>query len=208
MPEADFGVVTAKMRSDDLYQLPPDLPVPIDDGAASHLPGTQVPAIALPSTAGRVVTLSHSSPGVSVVYCYPRTGEPDVDPPGGLQNWNSIPGARGCTPQSCAYRNRFDELRALGATVYGLSTQSREYQRAVVERLQLPFELLSDADGAFASALRLPSFEVAGMRLLRRLTLIIRGGMIAHCIYPVFPPDGDAQNVIHWLSRQMANDSR
>jgi peroxiredoxin len=185
------------MRSDDLYSLPPDLPVPVDDGACAHLPGLAVPAIELPSTAGRRVRLDGTEAGVTVVYCYPRTGLPDVDPPPG---WDAIPGMRGCTPQACGYRDRHAELRALGARVFGLSTQTTEYQRELAERLHLPYEVLSDADLAFARALRLPTVEVAGMTLLRRLTLLIEAGRIAACFYPVFPPDADAGRVTAWLA--------
>ena len=188
-------------RIDDLYTLPPDLPVPIDDGACNHLPGMRLPSVPLVSTAGDMVDLA-ALPGRTVVYCYPRTGEPDKDPPPG---WDAIPGARGCTPQSCAYRDHHAELAALGARVFGLSTQDTAYQREAAERLHLPFPLLSDADLAFARALRLPTFEVAGgdgaMTLIKRLTLIIDTGRIEHVFYPVFPPDADAGRVVEWLTR-------
>src|SRR5258706_210290 len=133
-------------RSDNIYELPKDLPVPVDDGACDHLPGMQVASVRLESTAGRVVDLA-ALPGRTVVYCYPRTGRPDVELPAG---WNEIPGARGCTPESCAFRDYFGELEALGAGVFGLSTQESDYQREAVKRLHLPFELLSDSDLAFA----------------------------------------------------------
>ena len=187
------------MRPDNIYQLPPDLPVPEDDGAARHLAGTLLPPVALASTGGRSLRLDDRSVSLVVVYCYPRTGLPDAPLPGGGSVWNSIPGARGCTPQSCAYRDHHEELARLGATVYGLSTQSTEYQREAVARLRLPFELLSDASGEFSSALRLPTFDVDGLHLLKRLTLVIRRGRIVHCFYPVFPPDKDAETVIAWI---------
>lgn len=135
-----------------------------------------------------------------VVYCYPRTGKPDEDPPPG---WNEIPGARGCTPQACAFRDHYRELEALGAQVFGLSAQSSEDQREAAGRLHLPYELLSDEELAFAAALRLPTFEAAGMRLIRRLTLIAREGVVEKVFYPVFPPDGNAGEVVEWLRRAL-----
>jgi peroxiredoxin len=183
-------------RSDNLYELPPDLPVPQDDGACAHLPGTRLPAIALPSTHGGTVDLS-AVRGRSVVYCFPRTGRPDQEPPPG---WDAIPGARGCTPQSCAFRDHHSELKALGvAQVYGLSTQDTAYQQEAATRLHLPFALLSDERLSLVQALNLPSFEVEGMRLIKRLTLIVRDGEIEHVFYPVFPPDRNAEQVARWL---------
>jgi peroxiredoxin len=187
------------MRTDNLYQLPANLPVPVDDGAARHLPGLALPSIALPSTGGGSVRLDDAAISLAAVYCYPRTGRPDANSLGGTETWNAIPGARGCTPQSCAYRDHHQELERLGAKVYGLSTQTTDDQREAVSRLQLPFALLSDAAGEFAAGLRLPWFEVEGVRLLKRLTLIIGQGRILHCIYPVFPPDRDAETVITWI---------
>lgn len=192
------------MRNDELYQLPPDLPVPQDDGAARHLIGMAVPPVALPSTSGQLVRLHDPTVSLSVVYCYPRTGRPNEDSLGGTANWNAIPGARGCTPQSCAYRDQHREFQELGALVYGLSTQTTDYQREAVVRLQLPFELLSDEAGEFSAPLRLPSFEVEGVRLLKRLTLVIEHGRITHCIYPVFPSNKDAETVIAWIRDHIA----
>jgi peroxiredoxin len=186
------------MRSDNLYELPKDLPVPQDDGACAHLPGTKLPKVSLPSTAGKSVDLS-ALKGTTVIYIYPRTGRPDEPSPAG---WNEIPGARGCTPQSCAFRDHFDELKRAGATqVYGLSTQGTADQREAAERLHLPFELLSDEKLAFARALKLPTFEVEGMTLIKRLTLIARNGAIEKVFYPVFPPDRNAGDVLGWLQR-------
>ncbi len=185
-------------HSDDLYQLPEGLPVPTDDGACDHLPGIRLPSVPLPSTAGNLVDLSEL-PGRTVVYCYPRTGKPSEDPP---QGWDEIPGARGCTPQSCAFRDHHADLRALGARVFGLSTQDTGYQREAVKRLHLPFELLSDENLAFARALRLPTFEVEGATLIKRLTLIIDNGQIEKVFYPVFPPGKNAEEVVRWLSRE------
>ena len=183
-------------RSDNLYELPKDLPMPVDDGACAHLVGIRVPSISLPAKSGEQVDLSRCA-GRTVVYCYPRTGRPDQEL---LPGWNSIPGARGCTPQSCAFRDHYAELTRLGVgAVFGLSTQDTEYQREAVERLHLPFALLSDEKLAFVKALRLPTFEIAGMTLIKRLTLIICDGKIEHVFYPVFPPDANAPDVVHWL---------
>ena len=178
-----------------LLDLPADLPVPVDDGACDHLPGMRLPSIALPATDGSMVDLS-TIPGRSVVYAYPRTGRPDQPLPTG---WDEIPGARGCTPQSCAYRDLAAELSAFGARVFGLSTQDTPYQQEVVARLHLPFPLLSDERLELTTALSLPSFEVDGMTLIKRLTLIIDDGAIETVFYPVFPPDADAANVAVWL---------
>jgi len=193
------------MRTDNLYHLPADLPVPVDDGAARHLtPGAALPSTALPSTGGGLVKFDDAAVSLAVVYCYPRTGRPEALALGGTASWNAIPGARGCTPQSCAYRDKYRDLHELGAVVYGLSTQPTDYQLEAVSRLHLPFPLLSDAAGEFSALLKLPWFEVEGERLLKRLTLIIRRGRIAHCIYPVFPPDQDAENVIAWIREHAA----
>jgi len=184
-------------RMDNLYELPKNLPAPVDDGACDHLVGMRVPSVPLNSTGGRLVDLATLS-GTTVVYCYPRTGKPDQEPP---QGWNEIAGARGCTPQSCAFRDHFKELQALGAGVFGLSTQATEYQREAAERLHLPFELLSDADLTFAKALRLPTFQVESMTLIKRLTMIIRDARIEKVFYPVFPPDKNAEEVSGWFSK-------
>jgi peroxiredoxin len=180
---------------DDISRLPPDLPVPVDDGACDHLTGMRLPAIALPSTRGRDVVLA-DLPRWTVVYTYPRTGEDGLAPPPG---WNEIPGARGCTPQTCGFRDHYQELTALGAAVFGLSTQTSSYQREMVERLHVPFEVLSDADLAMTRALRLPTFTFKEMTLLKRITLFIRDGVIEHVIYPVFPPDRSAEAALRWL---------
>ena len=185
-------------RTDSILELPKDLPVPVADGACDHLAGLRLPSVPLSSTAGRRVDLA-SLRGRTVLYCYPRTGRPDVEPP---QGWNEIPGARGCTPQSCAFRDHFKELQTLGAGVFGLSTQTTEYQKEAVRRLHLPFELLSDAALVFANALRLPTFKVESMTLIKRLTLIVRDGQIEKVFYPVFPPDANAAEVVAWLSRR------
>jgi len=176
--------------------LPPDIPVPQDDGRAKHLAGVKLASVALGSTGGGTVDLSKLK-GRTVLYIYPRTGVPGVDPPPG---WDQIPGARGCTPQSCGFRDHFAELKALGvAHVFGLSTQATAYQREAAERLHLPFSLLSDAELNFASSLHLPLFLVAGMMLLARMALVIEDGTIVKVFYPVFPPDKNAEEVIAWL---------
>jgi peroxiredoxin len=176
--------------------LPPDIPAPQDDGAALHLAGARLPDVALPATSGPAVNLSRLR-GRTVLYIYPRTGVPGVDAPPG---WDQIPGARGCTPQSCGFRDHFAELKALGvAHVYGLSTQDTSYQREAAERLHLPFAVLSDADLNFALKLHLPMFMTSGMTLLKRMALVIDDGVIVKVFYPVFPPDKNAQEVIAWL---------
>jgi peroxiredoxin len=179
--------------------LPEELPAPKDDGAARHLPGARLPSLALATTDGSQVDLSKLS-GRTVVYIYPRTGVPGQPLP---QGWNEIPGARGCTPQSCGFRDHFGELKQLGvARVFGLSTQDSAYQREAVERLHLPFPVLSDERLAFARALDLPTFTTSGMTLLKRMALIIDDGIITKVFYPVFPPDKNAEEVIAWLRNQ------
>lgn len=182
-----------------LYELPNDLPIPVDDGAAEHLLGMLVPPIELRSTMNRMVNLAEVSKRQRmVVYCYPMTGAPDRQLPAG---WDEIPGARGCTPQSCSFRDHFDEIKALDASVFGLSTQTTEYQREMAQRLGLPFEVLSDAELAFTKALRLPTLEVESKILIKRLTLILSRAEIVKVFYPVFPPDKNAEEVIEWLSK-------
>ena len=177
--------------------LPADLPVPHDDGAARHLTGRKLPALALAATDGSRVDLSKLR-GRAVVYIYPRTGVPGQASPDG---WDQIPGARGCTPQSCAFRDHFAELKRLGvAHLYGLSTQDTAYQGEAVERLHLPFPLLSDQKLELARALELPTFTVAGMTLLKRMAWVIDDGAITKVFYPVFPPDKNAEEVIAWLA--------
>jgi len=185
--------------------LPPGLPVPEDDGAARHLPGARLPDIDLPATNGEAVNLAKLK-GVTVVYIYPRTGVPGVDAPPG---WDDIPGARGCTPQSCGFRDHFAELKALGvAQVYGLSTQDTAYQREAAARLHLPFALLSDVDLKLQSALRLPTFSTSGMTLHKRMALVLDNDRIVQVFYPVFPPDRNAEQVTAWLRGRAANPRR
>jgi peroxiredoxin len=176
--------------------LPNHIPVPQDDGAATHLTGATLPALALTATDGSQVDLSKLR-GRTVVYVYPRTGVPGQPLPEG---WDAIPGARGCTPQSCSFRDHFAEIKSLGvAQVYGLSTQDSSYQREAAERLQLPFPILSDVKLELARALNLPTFTAAGMTLLKRMAVVIEDGVIAKVFYPVFPPDKNAEEVVAWL---------
>jgi peroxiredoxin len=179
-----------------LNKLPANLPVPIDDGLADHLIGIRLPSLSLLSTNGTKIDLSQVE-GCLVLYCYPRTGTPNTSLPEG---WDQIPGARGCTPQGCAYRDHYQELKALGAEVFGLSVQTSEYQKEMVGRLHLPFPVLSDEQFEFQQSLNLPTFDVAGMTLLKRLTLIIRDGIVEAVHYPVFPSDSDPAWVIGNLS--------
>ena len=178
-----------------LTELPENLPVPVDDGASDRLLGKSLPSISLCSTDGELVDLSTIS-GYVVIYCYPMTGQPGIPLPDG---WDEIPGARGCTPQSCAFRDRSPELTELGSIVFGLSTQDSESQKEAKERLHLPFELLSDCDLSFAQSLNLPIFEISDHLLIRRITLIIKDGKIVKVFYPVFPPDRNVDEVIDWL---------
>ena len=177
--------------------LPENLPVPEDDGAADHLRGARLPSVPLPSTVGNVVDLS-SLEGRTVVYCYPMTGRPGRDLP---QGWDEIPGARGCSPQSCSFRDHHAELRNFGVHVYGMSTQDTDYQAEAAERLHLPFELLSDEDLEFATALGLPTFEAEGAVFLKRLTFVAKDGLVEKVFYPVFPPNKNAEEIIEWLSQ-------
>jgi peroxiredoxin/catechol 2,3-dioxygenase-like lactoylglutathione lyase family enzyme len=178
--------------------LPANIPAPQDDGAARHLPGMALPDLALPATRSGAFNLS-TLIGRTVLYIYPRTGVPGVDLPPG---WDDVPGARGCTPQSCSFRDHFAELKELGvAQVFGLSTQDTDYQREAAERLHLPFPILSDAELKFTRALKLPTFTVAGMTLLKRMVFVIDDGVITKVFYPVFPPDKSAGEVVAWLRR-------
>jgi peroxiredoxin len=182
----------------DYRSLPPDLPVPEDDGAADHLSGLAVPALSLPATtSGGELDLAELASGRLVAYLYPRTGAPGQPL---LDGWNDIPGARGCTPQSCSYRDALAEFEQIGATVVGISTQSAAEQAEFASREHIPFPLLSDPQLQLATAIRLPTFEAAGMTLYRRLTLVAESGVIVKAFYPVFPPDRDAATVLGWLA--------
>ena len=189
------------MPQTNLNQLPANLPRPKDDGAARHLKGMALPDLELPSTGNRRVNLSKVSAPRIVIYAYPMTGRPDRQLP---QGWDDIPGARGCTPETCGFRDHHKDLAKLHAEVFGLSTQDTAYQQEMVKRLEVPFEVLSDEQMAFARALKLPTFTVDGMTLLKRLTIVARKGRIEQVFYPVFPPDKHADEVIAWLKRHPA----
>ena len=183
--------------------LPASLPVPQDDGAADHLWGSMVPDVTLQATDGRPISFAHIRGHRVVVYAYPRTGRPGEASL--VHDWDLIPGARGCTPETCGFRDHHAELRAAGAEVFGLSTQDTAYQRELVERLHLPFAILSDAGLELTGAWGLPTFVAAGQTLLRRLTLVIRDGRVEHLWYPVFPPDRHADEVLRWLAANAAD---
>jgi len=190
-------------RADDIQTLPEDLPVPEDDGAADHLINAVVPAVALKATTGEAIRLDELE-GRTVLFCYPRTGRPDEELPPG---WNAIPGARGCTPEACGFRDAHQQFQELGARVLALSTQSSDYQREMAERLHLPFPVLSDERLELTTALGLPTFETSGWTLLKRLTMVIDDGRIEQVFYPVFPPDTHARDVLDWLRPNRALNS-
>jgi peroxiredoxin len=178
-----------------LNQLPTDLPIPQDDGSANHLLGMRLPSVSLNATNGKTIDFGGAK-GKLVIYCYPMTGQPNVALPDG---WDQIPGARGCTPQSCSFRDHYQELQALGAEVIGLSVQSTEYQKEMTDRLRLPFPVVSDVSYQFQKALNMPTFVTAGMTLLKRVTLIANNGVIEAVHYPIFPSDSDPAWVINYL---------
>lgn len=185
-------------RPDDINTLPDDLPVPEDDGAADHLLDAAVPAIALRATTEETVRLDQLD-GRTVLFCYPRTGRPDQELPPG---WNAIPGARGCTPEACGFRDAHAQFTDIGVRVLALSTQPGDYQREMADRLHLPFPVLSDEALELTHALGLPTFETSGWTLLKRHTLVIEDGHVRHVFYPVFPPDSHAAEVLAWLRAQ------
>jgi peroxiredoxin len=185
--------------------LPSNLPVPEDDGAARHLTGMNLPDVTLPATTGPAVNLAKLR-GRTVLYVYPRTGVPGVDAPPG---WDDIPGARGCTPQSCGFRDHFRELKAVGvAAVYGLSAQDSAYQREAAQRLHLPFPLLSDANLKLKTAIGLPSFSTSGMTLYKRMAMVLEDAAIVRVFYPAFPPDKNVEEVMAWLRSRPAHPYR
>ncbi|PSK34299.1 hypothetical protein B9Z65_8625 [Elsinoe australis] len=178
---------------------PTDIPVPTDDGACAHLPGTTLPSLSLPTTSNKPTDLS-TLPSPAIIFCYPRTGAPNETIP---QSWNAIPGARGCTPQACSFRDLFSDLKSKGVkVVYGLSTQDSAYQLEAKERLHLPYELLSDERLELAKGLGLPTFGFEGRTLIRRLTIVVREGKVEKVFYPVFPPDKSAEEVLRWLEEE------
>jgi len=173
------------------------IPAPVDDGATNHLTGAAIAAIALPATDGTTISLA-ALKGRIVVFAYPRTGEPGKASL--VDDWDMIPGARGCTPQTCSFRDLFADMKAAGVQgLFGLSTQSTIYQREMVERLHVPFPVLSDEKLALTRAMRLPTMDVAGQTLIKRLALVIDDGHISKVFYPVFPPDRNAADVLAWL---------
>ena len=196
MPLALTSARLLAQQTPNVSDLPANLPRPKDDGGARHLRGMRLPDLDLPSTANRLVNLSRISAPRIVVYCYPMTGQPGKPLPAG---WDDIPGARGCTPETCGFRDHHKDLEKLHADVYGVSTQSTAYQQEMVKRLEVPFEVLSDEKMAFTRALKLPTFTVEGVTLIKRLTLIVRDRKIEKVFYPVFPPDKHAEEVIAWL---------
>lgn len=179
-------------------ELPADLPIPQDDGSTDHLQGMRLPKLSLRATNGQLIEIGGVK-GRLVIYCYPMTGQPNVALPDG---WDQIPGARGCTPQSCAFRDHYQELQALGAEVMGLSVQTTDYQQEMVDRLHLPFPVVSDANYEFQKALDMPTFIAAGMTLLKRVTLIANHGVIEAVHYPIFPSDSDAAWVVDYLKKR------
>jgi peroxiredoxin len=190
--------VVLALPQTNLNQLPANLPRPRDDGAARHLKGMALPDLELPSTSNRRVNLSKIAAPRVVIYAYPMTGRPDRQLP---QGWDDIPGARGCTPETCGFRDHHKDLAKLQTEVLGVSTQDTPYQQEMVKRLEVPFEVLSDEHMELARALKLPTFMVEGMTLLKRLTLVARNGRIEQVFYPVFPPDKHAEEVIAWLKK-------
>jgi peroxiredoxin len=182
----------------DPYSLPPDLPAPVDDGGADHLPGSAIPAGVLDSSQG-AVDLGELAAARLVLYVYPRTGTPGVDPPEG---WDAYPGARGCTPQSCGFRDHMDELRSLGARVAGLSAQTLPEQIDFAERTHMPYPVIADPELRLRDTLGLPTFEIAGMTLYKRLALVAERGTVVKAFYPVVPPDRNASDVVAWLRQR------
>jgi peroxiredoxin len=179
-----------------VYELPANLPVPVDDGAAAHLEGMPAPALTLESSVGPV-DLAAFGAERGVLYVYPRTGRPDREIPAG---WDAIPGARGCTPESCGFRDHAEELRAVGAKVAGLSVQPLEDQVEIAERLGIMYPVIADPERALGRALSVPTFEFEGETLYKRITLVFEGGRITKVFYPVFPPDRHAEEVVAWLA--------
>ncbi|WP_306354163.1 GNAT family N-acetyltransferase [Flavobacterium sp. '19STA2R22 D10 B1'] len=196
-----FSLFEINLELDAFRQLPPNLPIPIDDGACDHLVGAIVPNIPLPSTNNEEVLLKDKKERI-VLYCYPMTGAPEIKLPDG---WDAIPGARGCTPQSCSFRDHYQELKELDTEVYGMSIQTVSRLKQEKERIHLPFDLLSDATLEWSSVLKLPTFEAERVRYLKRVTLIIENGRIVKYFYPIFPPDKNGGDVVAWVQEQVSN---
>lgn len=179
----------------DLFTLPDDLPIPIDDGACAHLPGIRLPSIPLATTSDNLINVG-TLPGSVVLYFYPMTGRPDSPP---MVGWNEIPGARGCTPQTCGFRDHHSELKKFATHIFGVSAQPIEDQKEAKNRLRLPFELINDGTFTLTKALRLPTFEYQGTAFIKRLTVVAEDGVIRKVFYPVFPPNRSAEDVIEWF---------
>jgi peroxiredoxin len=178
-----------------LYQLPDDLPVPVDDGACDHLTDSQIPSVALDSTSGASIDLSKVD-GISVIFFYPMHGHPDALP---MTGWNDIPGARGCTPQACSFRDSYTKLAKLGVKIFGVSSQPLSEQQEASERLELPYILLNDSELRLSKAMKLPTFEYDSSTFIKRITLICENGVIKKTLYPVFPPDKNVYDVLDWV---------
>jgi peroxiredoxin len=184
-------------------ELPDDLPVPVNDGECDHLLGMDIPDLSLPSTDGCDINIGSITPSRYIIYCYPLTGNPASSLP---CNWDKIPGARGCTPQAVTFKLNYQSIRDTGFNIYGLSTQSPDYQKEFADRMELPFSLLSDEKFEFCNALKLPMFEVDGVsaKLVKRLTLIVSDKKIIKVFYPIFPPTENANNVLSWLQENVS----
>jgi peroxiredoxin len=178
-----------------LYELPEGLPVPEDDGACDHLLGKMLPQLTLESSRGPVSMRALSMDRL-VLYIYPRTGQPGQ--PAGPE-WDAIPGARGCTPQSCAFRDHAADLAELGADLAGLSAQPLEEQVEFAERNHIPYPVIADPERKLGAALGLPTFDFDGMTLYKRVTLVVEACAVAQVFYPVFPPNQNAADVVAWL---------
>ena len=183
-----------------LNTLPENLPIPEDDGAAQHLEGMMFPEIHIESTDGVSVDTAQFKKGITVIYCYPMTGRPDEEVP---QGWDEIPGARGCTPETLGYKDKCDAFTSRDVRLYGMSTQTTEYQKEMVDRLGVPFPILSDVNFELTNHLNLPTFEAEGKKLLKRLTMVVKDGIIIKVFYPVFPPDKNAEEVFNWIKDQL-----
>jgi len=204
-PSLSMSLYTHQALIDTDHPLPSSLPVPTDDGACAHLPGSHITSTPLSTTSSTTVNLSALT-GLTILFCYPRTATATETVP---DAWNSIPGARGCTPQACSFRDALSELQKLGvARVFGLSTQSSDYQREVKERVELQYDLLSDEQLEFVKGMRLPTFDWEGKKLVKRITMAIENGKVVKVWYPVFPPDKSAEEVLKWLKGVEAGDSR
>ena len=192
------GVINSEPNVRDLNKLPTDLPVPQDDGACDHLNQMKMPKVALQSTSDREIDLQKQALTPTILFFYPRTGEPDKPAPA---DWDLIPGARGCTPQSCGFRDLYSAFKNAGYEVFGVSSQDTDYQKEFVARNHIPFEILSDVDFKLTYTFKLPTFEYNGMRLIKRMALVLNEGKIVKVFYPVFPPNKNAETVLNWINR-------